>query len=315
MEKLSTHRRNVAAFAGLGLIATPLVALGNPAFAATADCTAVDPSATEVLPDICEIQYPETGEYTFTAPAGVTKLSAVIVGAGGARSTAEFGNYAGGGGAVVYVSQVDVSAPIDVVVGMGAQTSDAAGTASSVNDDVAAAGFTGTADPSPGGGASGNGNAGGLIYAEGGGGGAGAAGSGSNGGIGLQASAVANDTAMWPAVDGEPYYGSGGDVQPMVAGYGEAGWGADGSGQRDFGMDGLVILRWTFAGLANTGLTTWNIALGAMFAAGLFFVAFGSLSARNTLRFAGSRERLVGLLKDANDRLSREDSSRRDDVS
>jgi hypothetical protein len=52
-----------------------------------------------------------------------------------------------------------------------------------------------------------------------------------------------------------------------------------------------------------------------MFAAGLFFVAFGSLSARNKLRFAGSRERLVGLLKDANDRLSREDSSRRDDVS
>jgi hypothetical protein len=254
MEKNSILRRNAAAIAGVGLIASPLIALANPALAATADCTAVDPSATEVLPDICEVQYLETGEYTFTAPAGVTKLSAVIVGGGGARETTS-GNYAGGGGAVVYVSQVDASAPVDVVVGIGAQSSsDAAGSASSVNDAVAAGGFTGTSADAHGG-DSGNGNAGGSIYAEGGGGGAGAAGSGSNGGIGLQASAVANDSAMWPAVDGEPYYGSGGNVTPMVPGYGVAGDGADGSGQRDYGMDGLVILRWTTkANLPATGV-------------------------------------------------------------
>jgi hypothetical protein len=50
---------------------------------------------------------------------------------------------------------------------------------------------------------------------------------------------------MWPAVDGEPFYGAGGDVTPAVPGYGEAGWGADGSGSRDYGMDGLVVIRWT----------------------------------------------------------------------
>ena len=282
MEKLLTHRRNVAAFAGLGLIATPLAALGNPAFASTADCTAVDPSATEVLPDICEIQYLETGEYTFTAPAGVTKLSAVIVGGGGARETIS-GNYAGGGGAVVYVSQVDASAPVDVVVGIGAQSSsDAAGGASSVNDDVAAGGFTGSSADAHGG-DSGNGNAGGNVDAEGGGGGAGAAGSGSNGGIGLQASAVANDSVMWPAVDGEPYYGSGGDVQPMVAGYGEAGWGADGSGQRDYGMDGLVILRWTTKGaLPATGFDAGTFAAfaAAFMIPGAALLAFAARSRR-----------------------------------
>ena len=254
MEKLSILRRNAAAIAGAGLIASPLIALANPAFAATADCTAVDPSATEVLPDICEIQYLETGEYTFTAPAGVTKLSAVIVGGGGARWTTA-GNYAGGGGAVVYVSQVDASAPVDVVVGIGAQSSsDAAGGASSVNDDVAAGGFTGSSADAHGG-DSGNGNAGGTVGAEGGGGGAGAAASGSSGGIGLQASAIANDSVMWPAVDGEPYYGSGGNVWRRGPGFGVAGDGGDGSGQRDYGMDGRGILRWTTKGaLPATGV-------------------------------------------------------------
>lgn len=244
MEKSSFLRRNTAALAGVGLIASPFIALSTPAFASTADCTAVDPGATEVLPDICEVQFVETGDYTFTAPSGVVKLTALIVGGGGARETAS-GNYAGGGGAVVYVADVDSSAPVDITVGIGAQSStDAAGTASSVNDDIAAGGFTGTSVDAHGG-DSGNGNAGGATSYEGGGGGAGAAATGNDGGIGLQASAVANDAAMWPAVDGEPFYGAGGDVTPAVSGYGEAGWGADGSGDRDYGMDGLVAIRWT----------------------------------------------------------------------
>ena len=244
MENTSFLRRNTAALAGVGLIASPFIALSTPAFASTADCTAVDPSATEVLPDICEVQYLEYGNFTFTAPSGVVKLTALIVGGGGARESAD-GNYAGGGGAVVYVADVDASAPLDITVGIGAQSSsDAAGTASSVNDDIAAGGFTGNSGAALGG-ASGNGNAGGGVSDFGGGGGAGAAGSGGTGGVGLKASALANDAAMWPAVDGEPFYGAGGDVTPAVPGYGEAGWGADGSGSRDYGMDGLVVIRWT----------------------------------------------------------------------
>ncbi len=285
MENTSFLRRNTAALAGVGLIASPFIALSTPAFASTADCTAVDPSATEVLPDICEVQYVEYGDFTFTAPSGVVKLTALIVGGGGARQT-DSGNYAGGGGAVVYVADVDASAPLDITVGIGAQSSsDAAGTASSVNDDIAAGGFTGTTDPNPRGGASGNGNDGGLLFETGGGGGAGADASGATGGVGLKASALANDTAMWPAVDGEPFYGAGGDVEPAVAGYGEAGWGADGSGSRDYGMDGLVVIRWTMKAeqLPATGVDAGAFATfaAAFMIPGAALIAFATRGRRS----------------------------------
>ena len=319
MNTSSALRRNASFIAGFGLMASPLAALSSPAFAASADCTAVDPSATEVLTNICEVQYLETGDYSLTPPSGVTKLTALIVGGGGAANY-EAGTYAGGGGAVVYVANVDASTTVDVTVGVGAQSaSDLQGGSSSVNSDVAAGGLTGIPDGlgTGVGGTSGNGNVGSSYDDDkGSGGGAGGVADSYSGGLGVLASAAANDSAMWPSVDGEPYYGAGGSVQSMAPGYGDAGWGADGTGQRDYGMDGLVILRWTSVppadtGLANTGLSSWNVALGAMFAAGLFFVALGSFTARSELRFAGSRERLVGLLKDANERLNRPDASTR----
>jgi hypothetical protein len=315
MEKLSTHRRNASLMGGFGLMASPLVALGTPAFASTADCTAVDPSATEVSAGVCEIQFVDAGDFSIAAPSGVAKMSAVLVGGGGGH-TSFYGEYAGGGGSVVYVASVNTSAPIEVTVGEGVDGAVDAGGASSVNSDEAAGGFSGNRDGTTGcacGGYSGNGNAGWLGVGGAGGGAGGSAIDIATGGLGRTASAVANDAEMWPALPGEPAYGPGGLFGVTVTPVETAGAGAPSDGS--VGNDGLVILRWTYAGLANTGLTTWNIALGAMFAAGLFFVAFGSLSARNKLRFAGSRERLVGLLKDANDRLSREDSSRRDDVS
>ena len=63
--------------------------------------------------------------------------------------------------------------------------------------------------------------------------------------------------------------------------------------------------------LPNTGFTPWTTALGTFTAAGLFLIAFGAFSARSRLRFAGSRTRLVLLLRDANARLGRTESSHR----
>ena len=268
MEKISSFRRNSVALAGVSLIAAPLAVMATPAFALADACTAVDPGATEVVPGVCELQFVEGGDFTFTAPSGVSKLTAVIVGGGGA-TVYDSGTYAGGGGAVVYVANVDTSAPVDITVGLGAQSaSDLQGGASSVNSDVADGGFTGVPDGFGigVGGSSGNGNSG-SVYDTGGGnmkgsgGGAGAAAFEYSGGVGLKPSEVSNDAQMWPADPSEVILGSGGSIQAMSPGYGDAGWGADGTGQRDYGMDGLVILRWSMSStLPATGLDSGTFA-------------------------------------------------------
>lgn len=316
MEKTSL-RRNTAALVGVGLMATPLLAVGSPAFAA--GCQTTDPAATEVLPGVCEVQFAEGGTYSFTAPSGVAKMTAVLVGAGGGAVNVN-ALYAGGGGEVIYVSSVDVSAPLSIVVGAGVDESTPQAGSSSVNGDVARGGHSGTYDangnPYEGGGASGNGNSGWVDQGGAPGGGAGGAGTSlAAPGPGITASEVANDSDMWPALGGEPAYGPGGPLGSPVPGT-PAGAGAPSEG--DFGNDGLVILRWTSSNadsgsLANTGLTSWNIVLGAMFAIGLFFVATATLRAKNDLQFAGSRARLVQLMRAADARLKRAEEAQGDD--
>ena len=317
MEKTSL-RRNASMLVGVGLMATPLLATASPAFAA--GCQTTDPAATEVLPGVCEVQFAESGTYSFTAPSGVAKMTAIIVGAGGGAMDAN-AVYGGGGGEVIYVASVDVSAPLAIEVGAGVDGSTPQAGSSSVNGDVARGGHTGTYDASgtvvEAGGYSGNGNAGWPDAGGAPGGGAGgAATSLAVAGPGVTASQVANDTDMWPALGGEPEYGPGGPLGSPVPGT-PAGAGAPSEG--DFGNDGLVILRWTSSSedsgsaLVNTGLTSWGVALGAMFAIGLFFVATGAFRAKNVLQFAGSRARLVQLMRVADARLKRVEGSQEDD--
>lgn len=63
--------------------------------------------------------------------------------------------------------------------------------------------------------------------------------------------------------------------------------------------------------LPNTGLTTLGIVLGMMLAGTFFVFASGSFRLKEELQFAGSRERLVGLLGAADARLRRAERSRR----
>jgi len=53
----------------------------------------------------------------------------------------------------------------------------------------------------------------------------------------------------------------------------------------------------TLASLVMTGLNSWNSLLGALAAAGLIIIAFGAFSARSQLRFAGSRAKLISILR------------------
>lgn len=315
MEISPRVRRHVAAFAGLGIAAAPLIATSTPALA-TDPCGTSDPAATEVSAGICEVAFSSAGDFTFTAPTGVAKLTAVIVGAGGGSGADNTGAYAGGGGNVVYVGSVDVGAPVAITVGLGADGGPQ-GESSSVNADVATGGYSGMNTPTGPcdcAGTSGNGNAGSYYWNgandTGAGGGAGGAAFLDAPGLGMSASNVANDTELWPALAGEPLYGAGGNASINPGSIvGNAGDGAIADGV-SAGNDGLVILRWapiaaTEPVLVNTGLTTWSVALGAMFAALLFFIASGSFKAKGELQFAGNRERLVNLLRDADARLRR----------
>ena len=280
MEKLSNFRRNSVALVGVGLMATPLGALGSPVLAA--GCQTTEPGATEVAPGVCEVQFLEAGEFTFTAPSGVAKLSAIVVGAGGGFVSIA-GDYAGGGGDVVFVETVDISAPVDIEVGLGSDGSTASGGSSSVNDKVAAGGFSGTHDGGANcycGGYSGNGNAGwpDPVAASGGGAG-GAAPDQFSGGPGLTASAAADDSSMWPSVSGEDIYGAGGNVVTPGALAKTPGSGADTGAP--VGEDGLVILRWTSA-LPATGVNAGTFAAfaAAFMIPGAALLAFAARSRR-----------------------------------
>lgn len=93
----------------------PAVAAGGSAFAAPT-CATTIPAATLIAPGICEVVMTTSG--TFTPPVGVSKVAAVLVGAG-AGGYHYGGGYGGGGGEVVYVDSVVVAAPLGIVVGAG----------------------------------------------------------------------------------------------------------------------------------------------------------------------------------------------------
>lgn len=92
----------------------PTAAVGS-AFADSA-CPTTTPASTEVAPGICQVVMTESGD--FTAPAGISKLAAVLVGGGGGGYHYASG-YAGGGGEVTYVDSVQTATAIDVTIGTG----------------------------------------------------------------------------------------------------------------------------------------------------------------------------------------------------
>lgn len=282
MNRDSLVVRRLTAITGLGLVATPLIGVASPALAA--GCQTTDPAASEVIPGVCEVQFVEAGTFTFSAPSGVAKLSAIVVGAGGGYVSGGPDAYAGGGGEVLFIETVDFSAPVDIEVGLGSDGSTASGGSSSVNDKVAAGGFSGTHDGGANcfcGGYSGNGNAGwpDPVAASGGGAG-GAAPDQFSGGPGLTASAAADDSSMWPAVSGEDIYGAGGNMVTPGALAKTPGSGADTGAP--VGEDGLVILRWTSA-LPATGVNAGTFAAfaAAFMIPGAALLAFAARSRRS----------------------------------
>ncbi|MBX3089600.1 MAG: hypothetical protein KF772_03320 [Cryobacterium sp.] len=112
--------RGMAVTGALGLGSASLLG-GAAAMAAPGDCSY--PGSTAVVPGVCQLVI--TADGTFTFPSSLTKVSAIIVGAGGGGyyeyqfEGPSDGPYGGGGGEVLYVDSVALDTPINVVIGAG----------------------------------------------------------------------------------------------------------------------------------------------------------------------------------------------------
>jgi hypothetical protein len=265
--------------ASAGVASAAMAMVPGVALAAT-DCG----TGTEVSTGICEKAFTTAGDYTFTAPSGVTKVSAIIVGAGG--GAADFGGggaYGGGGGEVVFVDSVDSSSTISATVGAGGAIAadpvpGVTGGDSSLGSTVASGGIGASFSQ---GGDSGSGEIGSTDGYHGAGGGAVGAAFECTGGEGVTASVVASGSALFPELIGEAVYGTGGSCTGLAPGAFTltAGSGGSVSGDpvvADAGEDGAVIVRW--GALPDTGLNVqpWmigtgvaTVAAGAIFASGL----------------------------------------------
>lgn len=267
--------RTFALASGAGLAIVPLAFAATPSFAAT-DCG----EGTEIATGICEKAYTTAGDFTFTAPSSVAKMSAVLVGGGQGGeiqnfSGGEFAAYAGSGGGVLFVDSVDLSAPIAITVGAGGANDFSAGGDTTVGSDVAGGGYYDDALGPISGfpqAFSGFPELTGPPVALWSGGGAGGTPTDCAAGPGVSASSVAAGSSLFPAVGGETIYGSGGSCSGVVL-TAEAGAGMGGNvytdgatPAADEGVDGAVILRWT-PGLPDTGLSVQPWLIGASAAA------------------------------------------------
>jgi len=288
--KLNRVARSVARVSGTGLAVVPMAFAATPSFAA-ADCG----EGIEVAAGICEKAFTTAGDFTFTVPASVSKMSAVLVGGGGGAAVygAPDGSYGGGGGEVIFVDSVAVSSPLSVTVGAGGGEAipyaDASnGGMSALGLAEASGGFGATFEY--GGGVSGNGNAGSNIdNLLGAGGGAGSATTDCVAGAGLTASVASAGSSLFPAVSGEAVLGGGGSCLDVAPGSftGTAGSGGSVSGNpvlAEAGEDGAVIIRWASAALADTGVYVQPWVIGASLAAVLGGAVLAAGAVRRLLR-------------------------------
>lgn len=286
MSTLTPWLRTGALGASAGMILAPLAFSTFGATATVMDCDAQFSGATEVATGVCEVSFTERGLYGFSAPAGITKLSAVIIGGGGGGWFSSNEAYGGGGGSLYYVDNVDTSENVEIAVGSGGDSAQgdvdaSAGTETYLNGNTADGGGQATWST---GGYSGD--------FEGVSGYWGASGS-SNSGEGLSSSAqgeaevifgaagrtfadVVGSSTLFGLAGDTGVYAPGGDValfggsSVTTSGTPGAGGAANGnlSGSNSYdGADGAVFLRWATESsqpeLPKTGGLTQPMGLAA----------------------------------------------------
>ena len=287
-----TGRQVVGALAAVGVVGAGAVGLAAggaaaPAHAAfTGQCATTVPAAVLVADGVCEVRFSAPGAFSFTPPSGITKLAAVLVGAGGGAGiqTNNQTSYAGNGGTVVYIDSLPLGSAITGTVGAGgaasqdfSTTSPAAGEATTVGATPAAGGTEGnSSEPFC------------VVDASWAfwlGNGAQTAGQGDPTcapGTGFKLSQLAGvDASLFPAsADGTDVYGNGGASNPTDPGTVSAVAGSGGSVGETLaapGSNGLVIFRFAAAPtLAATGSSvSWTVpaASAALIAVGALLLA------------------------------------------
>lgn len=265
----------VGAAFGLSVAATSFTAA---AANGSTPCPVGPEGATLVSGTTCQLILATAGETTVTLPAGITKLSAVLLGGGGGGyETFGFGGGAGGtvGEDLVFSEPTDVPVELDVTVGAGGNAGGftdfgLSGGETSVRIRIdgsvtaiwgAAGGAGGSFTPA----SSGNGFEGSPA---GGGGGSAADATGAEGGAGyatlsaLVSAQTGLDAELWADLSGLGAYtdlGYGGDGGPDIAtairGAGSGGHaqvligedeGGNPLGASQAGSAGLVVLRYAY---------------------------------------------------------------------
>ncbi len=218
---------------------------------------------------ICEVAF-TSGSHTFTPPAGITKLDALVVGAGGAGgpTVGSCSTAYGGGGGEVIVTTLSVSGTLTLKVGAPGDvnqpysssandTSITQGALATTSHGGISAGTDGCGGP---GGTSGNGNSGFLgwghpYYTVSGGGGAGGPATrgdytSGNGGPGVVVNAIPNAGATLFRNDADCFGGGGGasglGTTPTSESNHRNGTATCGGGD------------YTFAGLEDAAFTTYS---------------------------------------------------------
>ncbi len=268
-------RRVVGAIAAVGIAGAGAVGLAAggaaaPAEAFTGACATTVPAAVLVADGVCEVRFSAPGAFSFTPPSGISKLAAVLVGAGGGAGiqTTHHTSYSGSGGTVVYIDSLPLGGPVTGTVGAGGAASQDTDTTA----PTAGADTTVGATPAAGGAA---GNAGVHLCVVGGswgfwlGNGAKTLAQGDPTcapGAGFKLSQLAGvDTTLFPAsADGTDVYGNGGNANPADPGVVSAVAGSGGSVGETLaapGSGGLVVFRFAAAPtLAATGSTvSWTV--------------------------------------------------------
>lgn len=306
----SAARRAGLSAVAVGMIAAPVILMPTMASALPSEdlgCGTTTPAATLVAPGVCEVLITESG--TFTAPSGLSKLAAFMVGAGGAGWGADgiVASYGGGAGEVVYVDSVEFASPLAITIGTGgsADVDVLESGGSTIMGDYTALG--GSVSDGMTGGVSGNGYLGTQTAPDctidtaweysGGGGGATSIGVDNNGGAGLVLSEFPDvDATLFPPLETATLYGVGGDscsLAPVPGNTGNGGTASLDSAQN--GSHGVVIFRYaavavpaaapTVPVLAATGPSSDSVvaagAASALFAAGAALLLMVRRSRKN----------------------------------
>jgi len=222
----------------------------------TFDVTAIDdlgmesPVTTMTIPvDIDragEAVFTSAGTYSWTAPAGITSISVVLVGGGGSGFAGNPDNGGGGGGGLTWTNDVPVvpGTSYAVVVGAAGAINGYAGGASSLT--------VGTATHSAQGGSGGRSGVGGA-------GGSGSGGKGGNGSAGINSAGGGGGAAGYTGDGGNggPGPGSGGGAAGGYGGHAGGGVGIYGQGVSG-GTSGGHPTSWTGEGGSGGTTGTWK---------------------------------------------------------